>query len=136
MSWTVFVAEQWLLVSLLLILVTALIVVEGKKGGKSINFHQVTRLLNDDEAILLDVRESKEFNTGHIVNAINIPFGKLAARITELEKHKSKTVIVADKMGQHSGSCGKTLKDNGYNPVRLQGGMTEWNAQNLPVVKG
>ena len=40
-------------------------------------------------------------------------------------------------MGQHAGSAGTLLRKNGFVDVaRLQGGVTEWRNQNLPVVKG
>jgi len=131
----VFLAEQWILVSILAVLVAALVFVEGQKGGSSLSHFEVTRLLNDDQAIILDVRDKKDYSDGHIVDAIHIPYAKLADRLSELEKHRSKTIIVVDKMGQHTGSAGKTLKEKGFTASRLQGGMVEWQNQNLPVVK-
>jgi len=131
----VFLAEQWILVSILAALGAALIVVEGLKGGKALSYHEMTRLVNSGDAVILDVRESKEFSAGHIVDALNIPYAKIADRYTELEKHRAKTIVVVDKMGQHAGAAGKTLKDKGFSVNRLQGGMTEWQSQNLPVVK-
>ncbi len=136
MDWFVFVSEQWILVSLLAILVSALIVVEKKRAGLQLSSHEATRLLNADKAIIVDLRESKDFSVGHIVDALNIPFAKLKDRAVELDKHKSKTVILVDKMGQHTGAGFKTLTELGYDCARLQGGMMEWQNQNLPVVKG
>ncbi|SMF22365.1 Rhodanese-related sulfurtransferase [Alteromonadaceae bacterium Bs31] len=132
---TAFLAEQWILISILSVLVAALIVVEGRKGGAALSHHEITRLINKGEAVLLDVRDKKEFSVGHIVDAIHIPYAKLADRASELEKHRDKTIIVVDKMGQHSGAAGKTLKDKGFTVSRMQGGMAEWQSQNLPVVK-
>ncbi len=97
--------------------------------------HEVTRALNNDEALLLDVRDSKEFSAGHITGAFNIPFAKLKDRFGELEKHKTKTIIVADKMGQQTGASVKLLAEAGFQAARLQGGMVDWQSQNLPVVK-
>lgn len=131
-----FLSEQWLLVGLLAVLVATLIVVEGKRGGQSFSFHEVTRMVNKGEAIILDVREGKEYKNGHIVDALNIPHQKLNDRAGELEKHRAKTIVVVDKMGQHAGASGKVLKEKGYTVGRMQGGMTEWQGQNLPVVKG
>ncbi|WP_018015340.1 rhodanese-like domain-containing protein [Teredinibacter turnerae] len=130
-----FITEQWLLVSILGVLAAALIFVESRKGGAALSHHEVTRLVNSDQAVVVDVREAKEYSAGHIVDAINIPFAKLADRHTELNKHREKTLIVADKMGQHAGAAGKILKDKGFTVSRLQGGMSEWQGQNLPVVK-
>jgi len=134
-SWTVFVVEQWPLISVLAVLVAAFIWTESQKGGKALSHHEVTRLLNSSSAVLVDVREKKEFGNGHIVNSINIPYAKLNDRASELEKHKDKTLIVVDKLGQHAGAAGKILRDMGFSVSRLQGGITEWIGQNLPVVK-
>lgn len=128
-------SEQWLLVTILAALVSGLIFVEGKRGGDSLSYHQVTTLVNNGSAVIVDVRDTKEFKTGHIVDALNIPHVKLGDRLTELDKHKDKTIIVVDKMGQHAGASGRLLKEKGFNVNRLQGGMTEWQAQNLPVIK-
>ncbi len=130
-----FLAEQWILVSIISVLVAALIVVEGRKGGKALSHHDITRLINAGEAVLLDVREQKEFTAGHIVDSLHIPYTKLGDRVSELEKHRDKTIIVVDKMGQHSGAAGKTLKDKGFTVNRMEGGIAEWQNQNLPVVK-
>ena len=135
MTWLDFVAQQWILFSILAVLVAAFLVFEQRKGGPKVSFHQATRLLNQDTAIVLDVRDGSDFKAGHIVDAVNIPFANLAKSLDQLEKHKSKQIIVVDKMGQHAGSAGKILRDNGFNVVRLQGGISEWSQQNLPLVK-
>ena len=131
-----FLSEQWLLVMLLAVLIAALVNVEGRKGGQALTHNEVTRLLNDDSAVLVDVRPAKEFKAGHIVNAINIPFANFARQVDQLDKHKDKTIVVVDKMGQHSGASGKILRDKGFEVKRLQGGMMDWTGKNLPVVTG
>lgn len=135
MTWLDFVGEQWVLVSLLAVLVAAFLVVEKRKGGNTVSQLEATRLMNADKAVLVDVREAKDYKAGHIGDAINIPFASLNAKLNMLEKHRSKQIIVVDKMGQHSGSAGKILRDKGFNVVRLQGGVAEWTHQNLPLVK-
>ncbi len=135
MGFTEFLAEQWVLVSIWAVLIAAFLWTETRKGGKALSHHEVTRMLNAGEAIVLDVRDAKEFGTGHIVDSINIPYAKLNDRASELEKHKARTVVVVDKIGQHAGSAGKILKDKGFDVARLQGGISEWAGQNLPLVK-
>jgi len=130
-----FAAEQWLLVSIFCALIIAFFLLEQKRAGAQLDIHQVTRMVNNDEAVLVDVREGKDFSNGHIVDAYNIPYAKLSERQVELEKHKDKTLIVLDKIGQHSGAAVKLLSEAGFNAVRMRGGMSEWEAQNLPVVK-
>jgi len=38
-------------------------------------------------------------------------------------------------MGQHAGSAGRKFSKEGYNVRRLSGGMGEWQAQSMPVVR-
>jgi rhodanese-related sulfurtransferase len=130
----VFLGQQWILVGLLLIFVFRFIQLEARRGGDKISSHQLTAMINNDNAVVVDVRESAEYGEGHIVDAVNIPFNKMAERITELEKYREKPLIVVDKMGQHSGAVGKQLLEAGFNVVRLDGGMAEWKAASLPVV--
>lgn len=131
----VFLSEQYVLFSILALLVAGFIVLEKKRAGAVLSHHEVTRMLNRDEAILLDVRDSKDYKVGHIASAVNIPFAKLKDRLIELEKHKQKTIVVADKVGQQTGASVKILTEAGFEAARMQGGMVEWQNQNLPVVK-
>ncbi len=130
-----FVSEQWMLVSLLIVLLYAYVWTEKIKGGPTLSIHSATRVINRGEAIVVDLREAKEFKTGHIVDAMNIPHNKLKDQLTQLEAQKSKTLILVDKMGQHAGNAGRLLKAEGFTVNRLEGGISEWQNQNLPLVK-
>ena len=81
------------------------------------------------------MRAQKDFSTGHIVDSLHIPYEKVSARIAELEKHKTKTIVVVDAMGQHAGSIARELKKAGYTAAKLSGGIATWRGDNLPLVK-
>ena len=134
MDFFIFVSEQWVMVSVLLMLIYLFAFTEQRKAGKQISVHDVTSLINSEEGVLVDIRDSKEYESGHIANALNIPLAKLEARMVELEKHRDKTVVLVDKLGQHSASAGRKLRVSGFEVRRLQGGMGEWRSQSLPVV--
>lgn len=131
----IFIGQQWMLVSLLAVLVFLYVRLEIKRGGENISVHQLTHLVNRENALVLDVREHSEFNEGHLVDAINIPFSKITERLHELDKHKTQPIIIIDKMGQHSGTVGRQLLEAGFRAMRLEGGMTEWRGSNLPLVR-
>jgi rhodanese-related sulfurtransferase len=95
----------------------------------------VVAAVNADEAILLDVRDTKEYDAGHIVNAISMPHAKVADSMKVLEKYRQKKIIVIDKMGQQSAAVVKTLVANNFVAVRLGGGISDWQQDNLPLVK-
>jgi len=130
----IFLGEQWLLVSILLALLGLFLWNENRRAGDSLTVHQLTAQVNNANALVVDLREQKEFREGHIVDAINIPFAKLAERQGELDK--SRPLILVDKMGQYTGTAGRNLKAAGFQVARLAGGMAEWTGSSLPVVKG
>jgi rhodanese-related sulfurtransferase len=130
-----FASNHYILVSVFVALAILLAFTEGRKGGKSLSNRELTALVNSSEGVVLDVRPKKEFDTGHIVDALNIPHDKLVSRMGELEKHKAKTLLVVDAMGQHSGTVCRDLQKAGYKAARLSGGISSWRGDNLPVVK-
>lgn len=131
-----FIGNHPFLVGAFLIILVLFVRNETRRGGRSVSAQQLVDLVNRENALVLDVRDRKEFDEGHIANAVNIPYASLASRIAELNAHKERPIVVACKMGQHSGAVGTTLRKNGFaNVTRLSGGITEWRNQNLPVVK-
>ncbi|MDZ7685214.1 MAG: rhodanese-like domain-containing protein [Gammaproteobacteria bacterium] len=132
-----FVVNHFILVSVFVFLLFAFFVNEGKQGGAAVATGGLVSLINKEDAIVVDVRDTKEFDQGHIAGAINIPYGSLDSRMSELESYKDRPVVVVCKMGQHAGAAGRKLKAQGFENVRrLSGGMAEWNGASLPVVKG
>ncbi|HSX88938.1 MAG TPA: rhodanese-like domain-containing protein [Pseudomonas sp.] len=130
-----FATTHFVLSGIFVTLLALLAFTEMRKGGQSLGSRELTALINRDEAVVLDIRAQKDFSTGHIVGALHIPFEKIAARMAELDKHKSKTIIVVDAMGQHAGAVARDLKKAGYNAAKLAGGIASWRGDNLPLVK-
>ncbi|WP_349618003.1 rhodanese-like domain-containing protein [Azotobacter salinestris] len=130
-----FASNHYILVGLLVVLLVLLLVTELRRGGRSLSSGELTSLVNGGQGLVLDVRAHKEFSGGHIVDALNIPYDKLASRMAELEKFRAKTLIVVDAMGQHAGVVCRDLQKAGFNVARLAGGMSTWRGDNLPVVK-
>ena len=132
-----FIGHHPVLVGIFAVLLVLFIRNETQRGGKGVSPQELVNLVNKEGAIVLDVRDSKEFAAGHIVDAVNVPHTALESRLSELEKYKEKPVTIVCKMGQHAGTAGAMLRKAGFASVsRLSGGMTEWRNQNLPVVKG
>jgi rhodanese-related sulfurtransferase len=131
-----FVGQEWLLITVLFALIALLIIVTRKDGGLPIAASELVQLMNREEAILVDVRPTNDFNAGHVFGAINMPHSQLTGRLSELEKYRDKLIVVADQMGQHAGSAGKLLKANDYQVRRLSGGISGWQQNSLPLVRG
>ncbi len=117
------------------ILLALLIAHEMSRGGRSLSTSELTALVNKDEAVVVDIRPAKDFATGHIVGALNIPQDKLIARLAELEKYKAKTIILVDAQGQHAGTHAREMLKAGFTAAKLSGGISSWRGDNLPLVK-
>ena len=133
-----FFSDNLFLFLALFTVVTALIMSEfqRKMGVKTISPSEATHYINREGALVLDIRDKPDFKKGHIVNAKNISRSQLDSRIGELEKFKSKPIIVCCNTGQQAISASKTLHKQGFESIyRLTGGMQAWRDENMPVVK-
>ena len=130
-----FLSEQWILATALIVCLALLLRYESAKGGPTLSPQQLINEVNRNQAVVVDLRDSKEFDQGHIVDALSIPHAKLNDRLAELGSYKERPVVLVCKMGQHSGAAGKQLKAAGFEQVsRLNGGMMEWTNLQLPLI--
>lgn len=123
------------LIGLFVVLLILLLLNELRQGGRSLSNRELTALVNSDKGVVVDIRAKKDFSAGHIVDALHIPYEKLASRLSELDKHKDKTIIVVDALGQQSGTVCRDLKKAGFNAAKLSGGIATWRGDSLPLVK-
>ena len=131
-----FIGNHPFLVGAFVLLLALFIWNEMQRGGTTIGTQELVKMVNGEGATVLDLRDKSEFDQGHIVESINIPYASLESRMDELKKFKDKPLVIACKMGQHAGAAGTMLRKNGFeNVARLRGGIAEWRGQNLPVVK-
>jgi rhodanese-related sulfurtransferase len=97
---------------------------------------EAVQLINRRDAIVLDVREKADYAAGHIPNARNIPFSELSNRLRELEKFKTRPIVVNCQSGMRSAKACGALKKFGFNEVfTLRGGLGGWVEASLPVEK-
>jgi cytochrome c peroxidase len=91
----------------------------------------------DAHALILDVRTAKEFEAGHVPNAVNIPHSEVAARIGELGDDTDRPVVVYCQSGKRAGLASTVLLDAGYkNILHLTGDMQGWRAAEQPIERG
>ena len=130
-----FIDNMWL-IGIALLSGGALIWPNLQRRGAKVSTLQATQLINQGKGIVVDVREPAEFSAGHLRDAKNIPLGELSNRIGELDKFKSKAVIVVCQTGARSGKAAALLKKAGFSEAfSLDGGVAAWQAQGLPLAK-
>ncbi len=107
---------------------------EFKQGGSSIEASEATRLINRENAIMLDIRNTAEFSDGHIINSTNIPFSEFDNRTSDLEKLREHPVIICCKTGTSANLAVTALNKLGFeNIYRLKGGIEGWKHASLPL---
>jgi len=134
-----FAGNNLILVAALLVILTLILKTEiGLKFNNvpQLNVNDAVRLMNDDDVVVLDVRESSEYSAGHIRDSIHIPIGALSKRVNELEKYKNKKILAYCRSGNRSNTACRTLSKQGFENVNnMSGGVISWSAANLPLSK-
>lgn len=104
------------------------------QGATHISAADAVRLINKG-ALVIDVRKPEEFQSGHIVNARNVPAERVQQG-DEINKKKDKILLTVCADGSSSGKAAGHLRKAGYeNAFSLKGGLAGWRADNLPLVK-
>ncbi|WP_126443973.1 rhodanese-like domain-containing protein [Sulfuricystis multivorans] len=105
-------------------------------GVKNVSVGEATLMINRQDALVVDVRETAEWSAGHIPAARHFPLSQFAKHLVEIEKLKDKPVILVCASGNRSGNAAKTLMKAGFLQVfNLAGGMRAWIDAGLPVTK-
>lgn len=78
---------------------------------------------------VIDVREPKEFDTGHVPTSINIPLGNLEQNLDKISKNKE--IILVCLNGTRAFTAWQNLVKMGYDPYKVKvlvGGMEQWKS--------
>lgn len=127
-----FMQHHPILFGILGVLAVAFFLLEGRRSGRKISPQALGGFVNREKAVIIDLRDAKEFREGHISGSRNIPLSGLKKHIDELREIKQPIVMVC-KMGQTAGSAVQQV--GGDNLYRLEGGILGWQGQNLPLIK-
>jgi rhodanese-related sulfurtransferase len=121
-------------------LTVAIIVTEVKRlfrGYKSLSPAELTRLINSDNALVVDLSASADFEKGHIASSRNVLPSAFDPENKLLAPAKALPVVVVCRDGNASASAAARLKKAGFGQVHwLDGGIAAWKQADLPLVKG
>jgi rhodanese-related sulfurtransferase len=96
---------------------------------------QAVTKMNDEDTVVIDVREPLEFAAGHIENARNTPLSTFSEELAALQAYKKSPLLVACLSGNRASSAARQLSKAGFENVAvITGGMQAWeNDYKLPV---
>jgi rhodanese-related sulfurtransferase len=96
---------------------------------------QAVRLINQG-ALVIDLRATESYDSGHIGAARNIPAATLESQVETLNKWRDKQVITYCDTGRDAAEAVRTLARLGFtNVLNLEGGLNGWIKDNMPVVR-
>ena len=134
-----FVVRNWMLITVAFVSGAMLVwplVQRRLSPMREIGTLDATKLINGKDALLLDVRETAEYEGGRLPNALHVPLSQLASRSADLVKHRSRPVITYCERGNRSRMAGGALAKMGFTDVyHLTGGYRAWRDAGLPVEK-
>jgi len=131
-----FLGHHPFLVALFVIILVVWIALELWRMGaqQGIDTSQAILLLNREEARVLDIREQADYRKGHIVNALNLPEGRLKDELSRLNLAKERPVIVCCASGLRAPQAAKQVRAAGFQQVYvLKGGIQGWQEAGLPL---
>lgn len=93
-----------------------------------VNYDEFWDFVKENDAVILDVRTSKEFSGGAIEGAININVDELRANLENLDKNKVYAIYC--QVGLRGYLANRIMKNNGFKAVNLNGGYNLWSKVN------
>lgn len=126
------------LASVVVAFLVAVLIYEAKlksRGLIQVSTSMAVQLINRG-ATIVDVRPAEAFAGGHIVNAKNIPLADILSQPDAVRKKKDRVLLTVCDNGMVAKRAADTLRKAGYESAfSLQGGLSAWRTENLPIVK-
>lgn len=133
-----FITNHWELFAALIAVLLLIFINEKyaqKSRAKELSPQALVGLINDENATIIDLRDSESFNKGHIINAIRATSDDFTQQ--RMDKYKAKPLVLVCARGLQSATLAAKLRTQGFaQPMVLAGGMTAWQNADLPLVKG
>jgi rhodanese-related sulfurtransferase len=104
-----------------------------KSKSGSVTIDELRKKLRDGKITIIDVRPEKEFNAGHIANAVSIPIDQLNGRLKELPKRNEIIAYCRGPFCVYADEAVALLSKAGYKATRLEEGFPDWASMDLPV---
>ena len=107
------------------------------RGYKAIGPAQLTALINHDNALVVDVSASGDYEKGHVIGSRNVVMSQFDPENKDLAKVREMPVALVCRNGTTSAGAAKRLVKAGFTKVYwLDGGVAAWQSADLPLARG
>lgn len=135
---TTFIFNHWLLFLALVVVLLLLFLnekAESKKRPNQLSPQAAVQLMNDEAAVVIDLRDAEKFEKGHIIHALRATAEEFNQK--RFEKYKTTPIILSCTDGTNAAKLANQLQTNGFlKTYVLAGGINAWRDAELPLVKG
>lgn len=99
----------------------------AETGYRRISQEEAKEMMDTQDALIMDVREQDEYDSGHIPGAVLLPVGTITEdSAAEIIPEKDTTVLVYCRSGNRSKTAAQALAELGYTDVCEFGGISTW----------
>ena len=105
----------------------------GGTEAERVRREDLNSLVEDDQALIVDVRPTIEFEHGHLPRAISVPLSTLPDAAARLPRDRRLVVYCRGAYCQFADEAVEILRSAGFDAVRLEGGWPEWLLERRPV---
>lgn len=126
--------QLWLALVVILLLIFINEFISQRQKSKQVSPQQLVDLINNENALIIDIRETELFKKGHISQSINAKAEDFST--TKMDKFKGKEMVLVCSRGIQASTLAQKLSKQGFQPTVLAGGIEAWSNADLPLVKG
>ncbi|MCE0722664.1 rhodanese-like domain-containing protein [Legionella resiliens] len=126
--------QLWLTLIVILVLIFINELVTQKKKAKELTPQAAVDLINNENAVVIDLRDKEAFKQGHIIDSINVKSEDFEQQ--KMDKYKNVPIILISARSSEAQTIASKIRTQGYQPHILSGGITSWQNAELPLVKG
>lgn len=135
----IFIKQHLILVivwCLLLIIIFYSIIINWIRGRYEVSCNTLILLINKKNAVIIDIRNQSDYDSGYIIDSVNIPFKNIKNyNIISLKKFKDRPLIIVGDYIKALFSVRKYLITLGFLEVYvLNGGINNWKNNNFPLL--
>ncbi len=133
-----FITKHWILCTLLVVVLLLFLQQEWQQrsaGTLQITPEQTVQWMNQQQAVVIDIRSQTAFAQGHLLGSLHIEQAVLEKKIQSLEKYRQRPLIIVCQAGHTAMQAAQLLRQQGFKAVVLGGGLQQWKSNGLPVVQ-
>ncbi|MBU0455397.1 MAG: rhodanese-like domain-containing protein [Gammaproteobacteria bacterium] len=131
-----FLLHHWALFSLLIVVVVSILIFELyalRLNPRKVTPEALVQFMNSDQGVVLDVRASNAFKSGHIIHSVHIPADELE-KSSQLKSYKKKSLVIVHEDEPRALRAANQLNCLGFANVKvLGGGIRSWKEADLPL---